>query len=103
MIDPEVSAETVTTTMSVEISHDSRNLVALSPAELRIRSVYNHLTTFGVACIGMFVPLLALLVVPSPCTPHFQAYLAGAIIIGLLAAVSLAARPRNGVGEPLGV
>ena len=77
------------TKVSVQVSPESRRLVALSPAELRIRSVYNHLTTFGVACLGMFVPLLALLVVPSPCTPHFQAYLAAAIVVGILAVFSL--------------
>ena len=89
MTDPELTPETLTTTVSVEISAESRNLVALSPAELRIRSVYNHLTTFGVACLGMFVPLLAMLVVPSPCIPHFQAYLIAAVITGLLAVISL--------------
>lgn len=89
MTNPNLSAETLTTTVSVEIPPESRNLVALSPAELRIRSVYNHLTTFGVACLGMFVPLLALLVVPSPCTPHFDAYLAATIVIGILAVLSL--------------
>ena len=89
MTDPTVTTETVTTTLSVEIPPESRNLVALSPAELRIRSLYNHLTTFVVACLGMFVPLLAMLVVPSPCTPHFQAYLTGAVVIGMLAAISL--------------
>ena len=61
----------------------------MSPAELRIRSVYNHLTTFGVACLGMFVPLLAMLVVPSPCIPHFQAYLASAVVIGATAVICL--------------
>ena len=71
MTDPELTPETLTTTVSVEISAESRNLVALSPAELRIRSVYNHLTTFGVACLGMFVPLLAMPVVPSPCIRPF--------------------------------
>ena len=89
MADPPVTTETLTTTVSIEIPPESRNFVALSPAELRIRGVYNHLTTFGVACLGMFVPLLALLVVPSPCTPHFDAYLAATIVIGILAVMSL--------------
>ena len=75
--------------MSIDIPPESRNLVALSPADLRIRGVYNHLTTFGVACLSMFVPLLAMLVVPSPCTPHFQAYLAGAVVVGILAVICL--------------
>ena len=89
MADPPVTTETFTSTLSVEIPPESRNLIALSPAELRIRSVYNHLTTFGVACLGMFVPLLALLVVPSPCTPHFDAYLAATVVIGILAFISI--------------
>ena len=82
-------SDTFTGTYTVEVSPESRRLVAMSPAELRIRSVYNHLTTFGVACLGMFVPLLAMLVVPSPCTPHFQAYLVATIVIGVFAVLSL--------------
>ena len=89
MSEPEQTPQTLNATVTVEISPESRSLVALSPVELRIRTVYNHLTTFGVACLGMFVPLLAMLVVPSPCIPHFQAYLIAAIITGLVAAISL--------------
>ena len=89
MTDPESSTENLSATVSVAFSRDSRNFIAMSPAELRIRSVYNHLTTFGVACLGMFVPLLAMLVVPSPCIPHFQAYLASAVVIGAIAVICL--------------
>ena len=88
MTDPDFREE-LTATFEVQFSPESRRLVAMSPAELRIRSVYNHLTTFGVACLGMFVPLLAMLVVPSPCVPHFQAYLASAVVIGAIAVICL--------------
>ena len=89
MDNPGEIRETFTGTYVVRVPPESRQLVALSPAELRLRSVYNHLTTFGVACVGMFVPLLAMLVVPSPCTPHFQAYLASAVVIGAIAVICL--------------
>lgn len=89
MADSRERAEFLKAELAIAIPLESRTLIAMSPAELRIRSVYNHLTTFGVACLGMFVPLLALLVVPSPCTPHFDAYLAATVVIGFLAVVSL--------------
>ena len=89
MDNPQEIKDTFTGTYTVEVPPEARNLVAMSPAELRIRGLYNHLTTFGVACLGMFVPLLAMLVVPSPCIPHFQAYLAGAVVIGAISIVCL--------------
>lgn len=82
---PAFQLQSVAANLVVEMSPDAGRLIALSPAELRIRSIYNHLTTLAVACLGMFVPLLSLLVVPSSCSPHQAAYLAGAIGTGVLA------------------
>lgn len=69
----------------IEVSNESRRLIALSPAELRIRSVYHQINTFAVAFLGMFVPLLAMVFVPSECTPHQEAYIAATVLTGLLA------------------
>ena len=89
MADPPLSSETLSVTSPIEVSPETTQLIAISPAQLRIRGVYNHITTAGIACLGMFVPLLALLAVPSECTPHSQFYLATAIATGIAAIVLL--------------
>ena len=87
--DSGLTFESVSNVLVVEISPESRRLVAMSPAELRLRGVYNQLNTFAVAFLGMFVPLLAMVVIPSDseCFPHYDAYLTGTIVTGVLAVV----------------
>ena len=85
--DSGLTFESIPTGLVIEISPESRRLVALSPAELRIKGVYNHLNNLAIAFIGMFVPLLAMVVLPtdSACFPHYEAYLTGTIVTGVLA------------------
>lgn len=83
MDNPQPTTETLTTSISVEITAEARRYIALSPAELRIRGVYNHVTMSGVACLGVFVSLFSVLLVPSECVPHRVGYSVATVVAGV--------------------